>query len=182
MKVTTSFLLGAALVASGVLAAPQAGQSPTIALINGDRILEGSNIGRQARERLETAAGQWQERINAVQQELEGMTRQRQEQALTLNDTALARLNQDIEERQVTAERMNDDARRELARMEQQVTLDVNAQLGPMVERFATDRGYDLILDTSRTQGMLFFALPLDVTDDFLAMVNAATPGTGAPE
>ena len=182
MKVTTSFLLGAALVASGVLAVPQAGQSPTIALINGDRILEGSNIGRQARERLEAAAGQWQERINAVQQELERMTRQRQEQALTLNDTALARLNQDIEERQVTAERMNDDARRELARMEQQVTLDVNSQLGPMVERFATDRGYDLILDVSRTQGMLFFAVPLDVTDDFLAMVNAASPGSGASQ
>ena len=172
---TTSFLLGAVLATSGwMLAAPQATGPTHAAVINGDRVLEGSNAGRSARERLEAEAARWQGRIDTASNELSALTRQRTDQALTLNESALARLNQDIEEKQVAIQRMNDDARRELARLEQQITVEVNQQLGPLVEQFASQRGLDLIFDTSRAQGILYFATARDVTEDFLAMVNAS--------
>ena len=97
---------------------------------------------------------------------------------MTLNEAALARMNQDIEEKQVRLERLNDDARRELQRLEQQITLDVNTQLGPLVERFAVDRGVDLILDSARMQGVLYYNTGRDLTDDFLAMVNSVNPAS----
>ena len=178
MKTVSMFTLGAAMFASTLFAAaPQAGSASQFAFINGDRILESSAIGQGARDTLEASAAQWTERLTALQTELDTLTRQRQEQALTLNDAALARLNTDIEEKQVELERLNDDARRDLQRLEQQVTLDVNAQLGPLVERFAADNGYDMIFDTARLQGVLYFAPSKDVTDDFLAVVNANTGG-----
>jgi Skp family chaperone for outer membrane proteins len=68
---------------------------------------------------------------------------------------------------------MNDDARRELTRLEQQITLDVNSQLGPLVERFAEDNGIEVIFDGARLQGVLYVDQAVDVTDDFLAIVNA---------
>lgn len=175
---TTTFVLGAALATSGwLLAAPQAAGPINAAVINGDRVLEGSNVGRQARERLEAEAARWQQQINAATTELSALTKQRTDQALTLNEGALARLNQEIEEKQVQITRMNDDARRELGRLEQQITVDVNQQLGPLVDQFASQRGLDLIFDTSRAQGILYFNNARDLTDDFLAMVNAgATP------
>jgi Skp family chaperone for outer membrane proteins len=179
MKITTSLLLSAAVLTSGWLAAaPQDAGSDAIAFVNGDRVLEGSSIGQQARERLDAAASTWQQRISTAQQELDALQRNRSEQALTLNDTALARLNQDIEEKQVEIDRLNDDARRELTRLEQQVTLDVNSQLGPLVERFAAERGIDVIFDGARLQGVLFVDESRDLTDDFLALVNA-TVSTG---
>lgn len=177
MKLSTALVLGTAMVASTWVATGAQTMAPAnIAFINGDRVLDGSSIGRAARERLEAAATTWQERIAAIQTELDTMTRNRREQAMTLNQAALDRLNRDIEEREVSLQRLNDDARRELTRMEQQVTLDVNSQLGPKVERFATDNGIDLIFDGARMQGILFFASDRDVTDDFLASVNAGTP------
>ncbi len=177
MKVSTTLVLAAALAGSSLLAAPPQTSEPTsIAIINGDRVLEGSNIGRQARERLEAAAAVWEERVSAVNGELSTLTRQRQDQAMALNEAAMMRLNQDIEERQVQLQRLNDDARRELTRLEQQVTVDVNTRLGPLIEQFAKQRNLDLILDSARMQGMLYFKNSRDLTDDFLALVNSVTP------
>ncbi len=174
MRMATVFVLAGALLAgSGFGLVQQAPPKASVAVINGDRVLEGSNVGRNARQRLENEAKKWQERINAATQELQTLTRQRQEQALTLSEQALSRLTEQIEEKQVQIQRMNDDARRELQRLEQQVTVEVNNQLGPLVERFASERGLDLILDSARAQGLLYFNNALDLTDDFLQVVNA---------
>jgi Skp family chaperone for outer membrane proteins len=179
MKTVSMLTLGAAMFATTMFAAPtQAGAPSNFAFVNGDRVLETSAIGQGARETLEASAAQWTERMTALNTELDTLTRQRQEQALTLNETALARLNQDIAEKQVELDRMNEDAQRDLARLEQQVTLDVNSQLGPLVEQFAADNGYDIIFDTARLQGILYFAPSKDVTDDFIAVVNASGGGT----
>ena len=178
MKTASTFVLGAAMFATTMFAAtPQAGSGGNFAFINGDRVLTSSNIGNTARQTLEGSASQWTERITALTTELDTMQRQRQEQALTLNDSALARLNQDIEEKTVQLERMNADARRDLERLEQQITLDVNSQLGPLVEQFAAERGYDMIFDTARLQGILYFSPSKDVTEDFMALVNSSVSG-----
>lgn len=172
MKTASSFVLGAALVASGWMAAPQAATPANIAVINGEQVLGNSNVGQQARQRLEAAAADWEERISTATQELQALQRQRQEQALTLNEAALSRLNQDIEEKQVEVQRMNDDARRELGRLQDQITVEVNRQLGPLVDQFAADQNLDMIFDISRAQSLLYFSNERDVTDQFLAVVN----------
>jgi len=182
MRTASTFVLGAAMFASTMFAAtPQPGSGTSLAFINGDRVLTSSEIGTAARQTLEASAGQWTERITAMTTELDTMLdtmqRQRQEQALTLNDSALARLNQDIEEKSVQLDRMNDDARRDLERLEQQITLDVNSQLGPLVEQFAAENGYDMIFDTARLQGILYFSPSKDVTEEFMALVNASVSG-----
>lgn len=181
MKTTSTFVLAAAVAASGwMVAAPQAG-SASIAIVNGDQVLESSNVGQQARTQLESAATQWQTRIQTAQQELQALTQRRQEQALTLNETALARLNQDIEEKQVEIQRLNDDANRELQRLQQQITVQVNQQLGPLVEQFAAQQQLDLIFDSSNMAGLLYFSNARDMTDQFLTMVNAQG-GTGGEQ
>lgn len=178
MKTASTFVLGAAMFATTMFAAPQQAASPAnVAFINGDQVLTASDIGTAAAGTLQASAEQWGEQINALTTELDTMQRQRQEQALTLNDSALARLNQSIEEKSVQLERLNDDARRDLERLEQQITLDVNSQLGPLVERFATERGYDMIFDTARLQGILYYAPSRDVTADFMALVNSSVSG-----
>ena len=172
----TTALLVAPLVAS--TAAAQ--QAQRIAIIDGDRVLTESTIGRNARERIEASANTWQERVNAVRQEFDNLNVQRQEGALTLNEEALASLNLQIEEKQVEIQRLQDDARRELQRLEQQVTVDVNERLGPLVSQLAAQGSYEIIIDASRLVGLLYFSEAIDVTDDFLALVNAAIPAGGA--
>ncbi|MFQ5742765.1 MAG: OmpH family outer membrane protein [Acidobacteriota bacterium] len=149
-------------------------------MINGDRVIAESNIGKTVSDQAQQKTDDWQARIDAKQVELDTMVRQRQEQALTLNQEALARMNSDIEERQVELQRMRDDAQRELQRLAQQLQAQVNGKLVPAVERLAQEDGYDLILD-SRMTGILYFGSKIDVTERFIGLVNEGI-GTGAQQ
>lgn len=188
MKTRTWIALGLpVLVAATLVAAlPSGAQQPMpttreaqasplkIAVINGDRVIAESTVGKEVFDQAQRVADEWQARLEAAQQELDTMIRQGQEQAMTLNQAALNRLNTDIEERRVQLQRMQDDRNRELQRLQLTAQNQINAALVPAVERLAQQEGYDLILD-SRITGMLYFSNAIDVTERFLVMVNEQT-------
>ncbi len=179
LKTWIALALPLVIVVSLVLALPLGAQQATtlkIAVINGDRVIEESNIGRIVSEQAQARADEWTTRIEAKQAELNDVARQRQEQALTLNEDALIRLDADVEQKNVELNRLRDDANRDLQALSAQYQGQINAALVPAVERLATSGGYDLILDT-RVQGLLYFSSALDVTDAFIAMVNEGSAG-----
>lgn len=161
----------------------QAPETVKVAVIDGQRVVNESAPGQSIGERAEVAQQQWTERINQARQELDALMRQRQDQALTLNEEALARLNTQIEEKQVEIQRLQDDANRQLRNLSQQLMDELNTVLVPQVRRLAEREGYHLILDASRMQemGLLYFASSLDVTDRFIEMVNLDAQSTGEP-
>jgi outer membrane protein len=173
-KTWIALALPLVIVVSLAVALPLGAQqaaSPKIAVINGDRVIEESNIGRSVSEQAQARADEWTTRIEAKQTELNDLARQRQEQALTLNQDALMRLDAEIDQKNVELTRLRDDANRDLQNLSAQYQGQINAALVPAVERLANQGGYDLILDT-RVQGLLYFSNALDVTDQFIAMVN----------
>ena len=179
LKTWIALALPLVIVVSLALALPLGAQqaaTPKIAVINGDRVIEESNIGRTVSEQAQARADEWTTRIEAKQAELNDLARQRQEQALTLNEEALIRLDSDVEQRNVELNRLRDDANRDLQTLSAQYQGQINAALVPAVERLAAAGGYDLILDT-RVQGLLYFSSTLDVTDQFITMVNEGSAG-----
>ncbi len=182
MKVRTGlFQIGMIAVALVVGASfPLSAQNApgrTIVLIDGERVTSETSVGRQVRDRLTAEADGWQSRINAAQTELQTMAQNRQQQQLTLSAEALARLNQQIEEKQVELQRMQDDARRSIERLQADGVTQVNEVLIPALEAMSNERGYELVFDSRMTQtgSLLYFSNALDVTDDFIARVNTAS-------
>jgi len=172
-------LVVALVIGASMPLAAQNAASPKIVLVDGDRVTSETAVGRQIRDRIQAAAADWQQRVTAVQTELQTLAQNRQQQQLTLSADALAQLERDIEEKQVELQRLQDDARRSLERMQTQGTEQVNQVLIPALEALAAERGYEMIFDSRLTQtgGLLYFANSLDVTDAFIAKVNA-TAGT----
>ena len=179
MKSSTSLVLSAAVIFCAAMTATAFGIAPQagvrVAIINGQRMLEDSNVGKAARQQIEERAAYWTNLIQTEQTALSSLNQQQRDGSLTLNQDALAQLSRQIEEKQVTVERLDADARRELQRLEEALTGQVNSQLGPLVERLARERGFDLILDSSRLglSGLLYFNPSLDVTDEFTTLVNS---------
>lgn len=157
----------------------QADSEPRIAVINTNRVIEQSTIGQQARSRIEDAMGEWRQRLTEKQSEIEALDEQRQEGALTLSDQALQDLQTQIENVGVELQRLQDDARREMNRLRQQVMADMNEKLSPLLEQLAVQGGYDLILDAANVPGMLYYANRIDATESFLALVNENNPSLG---
>lgn len=178
-----SVLLQSALIAMALLvgiAVPLVAQAPAagIVLVDGERATSETVIGQRVRVRVNAAAEQWQQRLSGLQAELNQLGQQRQQQQLTLSPAALAELSQQIEEKQVELTRLQDDARRAMERIQGESVEEVNNALIPVLESMASERGYQIVFDTRMTQtgGLLYFANTLDVTDDFIARVNAANP------
>ena len=169
------------ILASLAIALPLGAQQASglkVAVINGERVLAESNIGLQVQTEAQALAADWEGRVNAKQQELDAKVQQGQEQRLTLNQQALDRLSAEIEQLQVEVQRARDDAQRALNRLGTDAQERINAQLIPAVEQLATREGYDLILDT-RIEGILYFANRIDVTERYIALVNAGPGATG---
>ena len=145
-----------------------------VAVIDGERVITESNIGKQVQIEAQALAADWEARINAKQAELDAKVQQGQEQRLTLNQDALDRLSAEIEQLQVELQRLRDDANRAIQRLGAEAQDRINAQLIPAVELMANQEGFDLIFDT-RIQGILYFANSIDATDRFIALVNANT-------
>ena len=168
-------ILGLALVVGAAM--PLVAQDttvPKIVLVDGERVTTETAVGKQVRDRIQAAVADWESRITQSQGQLQAMLQNRQTQQLTLSSAALSQLDQSIEERQVELQRMQDDARRAIERMQAQGTDEVNKVLIPALEQLAAEQGYELVFDTRLTQtgGVLFYSTRLDVTDAFIAKVD----------
>ena len=177
--VNTPLMLIAAVAALGSWSpwtSATQGQLP-IVLIDGERVTQQTDVGRAATARVQAAADDWESRFVGSQTELTQLTQTRQQQALTLNARAMAQMDVRIEELQVQLTRMQDDARRALQRLQEEALGTVNAALIPQLQNMAATEGYGLILDARLSQvgGLLYYSPELDVTDAFIARVNAAT-------
>ncbi len=168
-------LLAPGLAAAIPLGVQQA-SSLKISVIDSERVMSESNVARSLTEQAQEAAQEWQTRIEAKRQELDQLVRQRQEQALTLSEAALARINAEDEQAQVELQRLQEDANRQMQRLEATYQSQLGAVLMPALERLAEEDGYDLILDT-RTQGLLYHSDTIDVTDKLIEILNV---GSGA--
>jgi outer membrane protein len=143
-----------------------------VAVIDGDRVIQESNIGIQVQQETQMAIEGWETRVLGKQAELDTLMAQAQNQQLTLTNEAMTRVQNTIEQLQVDLQRLQDDAQRALNRLAEQAQARINERLIPAVNQLASEAGYDLILDT-RMQGILYFASAIDATDRYIALVNA---------
>ncbi len=174
LMLTVAVMIGSALPLDAQ--SPAAGQ---IVVVDGERVTTETQIGQQTRGRVAAAAEDWQARLTAAQQELQTMAQNRQTQALTLSQDALSQLDRDIEERQVAFQRQQDDAQRQMERLQLESQQEINDILIPVLEEMAAAEGYDFVFDSRMitTGTMLYYANRLDVTDQYVARVDAATAG-----
>ena len=172
VSLTIAVMIGAALPSDA-----QNAPAGRVVVVDGERVTAETQVGREVRTEVEAAASNWQTQSDQLQAELQTLATSRQQQALTLNAQALADLNSQIEGKQVAIERLQDDARRQLERLQADGQQRINRVLVPVLERLAAERRWDLVFDARlvQTGSMLHYASSLDVTDEFIAGVNAAS-------
>ncbi|MFQ5742027.1 MAG: OmpH family outer membrane protein [Acidobacteriota bacterium] len=163
--------LGSVLLAVATLPAGAQQGGIKIAVIDNDRVFQESNPGKAASEQLQGAFTEWQGKIDKAQQQLDDLNASRQQQRTTLNAAALKKLDDQIAEKQIEAQRIKDDAQREFTRLRQQVVAGMEDKLAPMIERLATEQGYTVMFNT-QTPGLLHFDKSVDATDQLIALVN----------
>ena len=103
----------------------------------------------------------------------------------TMSPDALAKLQRDIESETKTLNRETDDANADLEAENQRLMADLGQKMYAIINRYATDKGYVLVIDvSSQNTPVVFASNTIDITREIIAAYDAGAaslpPSTAA--
>ncbi len=171
------------LVLGGLVALPaSAQQAQKIGVIEVQRIVQESAIGKESLARVQRSQAQKQDELGKRQKELRDLEEKLQTQGATLSDDAKDKLQKDYQQKALDLKRFQDDAQRELQELQQKELGELEKRVMPVIEKVAKEAGYALIFNKYNS-GLLFADQATDLTDQVIQKFNteiAAAPATEA--
>jgi outer membrane protein len=173
MSMKTTSMAVSIVLALG-LAAPVFGQQAIkVGVVNSQRAFESSAEGKKA-------AGQLQERDNRIKSDLARMDNELKQlqtklsaQRLTMSADALLQLQADIDKKTTAQKRYQEDATRDIQKLQYDIVQRVRGDMVSVVETIAKEKGLDLVLDLG-SSGVVYFNKTIEITDDVIKRYDEA--------
>ena len=187
MKKVMGMLAAAVLVA---VAAPAQAQTGKVAVINVQSAIVSTKDGQKAAADLETKYGPRRKQVDARQSELSSLRDQLQKGQNTLSDAAKNELYKNIDQKTKALNRDMEDAQAELQQDQERLIADLSQKIQVVLDKYARDNGYALVLDVSSQQTPVVYASnTIDITKDIVdlydkssaAMAPSTAPARPAP-
>lgn len=190
------FVLPVALLALSAFAqtgaAANTGAAPTgtkIGIINIQQAIIGTNEGQRDFGQLQKKFEPKQNELNTLNKEIENLQNQLRTQGDKMNDDAKSTLVKSIETKQKTLQREAEDAQGDFQNQQGEIANRIGGKLMDVVDKYAKQNGYLMILDVSNPQSPVLWANnQTDVTKEIVDAYNAqsgvaapATPAASAP-
>lgn len=166
------------LVAGGVCSAQTTGGK--VGIVDAEVVIRGSAEGKKLLEGLEKFQASKQVEIDAKTKELADQRNKLQNQQLTLNDDARAKMEKDIELRTTSLRRLQEDAQAELDDMKEQGLKAINLKVLPLIEKFARENGYSIVFDKNRS-GIIVSDEALDISSLIIKLLDQETKPATPP-
>ena len=144
-----------------------------VAVINPDRIIAESALGKASTAKMTAIRAQKVAELNARSQELES-ARQKLAMGSLLSDDARAAAQKSIDRFQVEFQRTQQDAEAAVQELQQQLNVEFDRRLTPVVEQVALERGIYLLLRVD-TGTIAWADSALDLTSDIVKRLDAST-------
>ncbi len=190
MLFKSSFVAAAAcaLMAAGAYA-----QQPTtkVGVISVQGAIVGTKDGQKASQQLETKFNPKKKEFDTRQNEISQLQDQYNKGGTVMAEDKRNQLARDIDEKKKRLQRDMQDANEELQGEQQRVLQGLGQRMMAVIEKYAKDNGYTLILDVSNPNTpVLYASSATDITQDIVQLYDktsanggpatptAATPGT----
>jgi len=171
---------GAAATPAPSVPAPTAA-TPKIGIINMQQAILASNEGRRDFESLQKKFEPKQTELKGMNDEVEGLKKQLNTQGDKLNDEARANLVKTIELKQKSLQRSLEDAQGDFQSQQNDILNRVGQKMMEVLDKYAKDNGYTMILDVSNPQSPVLWAgASSDVTKAIVDAYNTQS-GVAAP-
>ena len=174
-------LVGAVALAVPTAAAAQT-SPPKIGVMNVLRAIVECREGKQANEEFQKKFEAKREELSRKQKEIETLQQQLKSQAATLNDEARAGLSKSIEQKTTDLQRSQEDAEKEFNELRNQIFNRIGSKLAPLVQQYAKEKNFTLVLDSSSQTTQLTYIDPAtDITDDVVKRYDAMQVSSSSP-
>jgi outer membrane protein len=142
-----------------------------IAILNIQKVLAESEVGKKTKDDLSSRFKALQEKINKKQDELEKFKQDLEKKSAVLSAEARDEKEREYQKQYREFKQLYEDAQYEMQQAERKATEPLIKSLQTILEKFGKEQGYTLILDPVRS-GVVYAAEEIDVTDKILGLFN----------
>jgi len=176
MKLHTPLMksLSAAALAAAALcvAAPAMAQEARIAAVNSERILRDSQPAKAAQVKLEQEFSKRDRELQDMAQKIKGMADKLDKDTAVLADSDRQRRQREVADLDREFQRKQREFREDLNQRRNEELAQVLERANRVIRQIAEQRKYDLIV-----QEAVYVNPRIDITDDVMKALNAATTG-----
>jgi outer membrane protein len=173
-------VLAALALAPAALLQPNAAAQTSaqkVGVLNVQAAIAGTAEGKQASAELQSQFAPRQAEIQNLQKQIEDLQTRMRTTANTLSDDEKARHAREYDQLTRMLQRKNQDFQDDGNEAQQEVVNRIGRKLMDVVDKYAKDNGYSVILDTSSQQTPVIYATnQIDVTQDIIRLYDQAYP------
>jgi outer membrane protein len=152
-----------------------------VAVINIQGALVSTKDGQKAAAELEAKTTPKRKELEAKQNEINSLKDQLQKGANTLSEQSKQELYQKIDSKTKSLNRDVEDAEAESNQDQQKVLQQLGQKMMAVIDKYAKDNGYTLILDVSSPQTPVLYASnTIDITKDIIDLYDKANTGAAS--
>src|SRR5436305_11008573 len=164
--------------------------SGKVGVISVQGAIVGTKDGQKASQELDTKFAPKKKEFDTRQSELGQLQDQYNKGGTLISDDKRNQLARDIDEKKKRLERDMQDAQEELNGEQQRLLQSLGQRMMAVIEKYAKDNGFTLILDVSSPNTPVLYASSgIDITSDIVSLYDknpspsatSTTPGSGAP-
>src|SRR6266851_7473063 len=167
------------------LALPALAQNPTkVGVINLQSAIVGTKDGQKAANDIQSRFNPKKAGLDRRQSEIGQLQDQLNRGRNTLSEDARQKLVREIDQKTKSLNRDTEDARAELDQEEQKIMNELGSRIGAVIDKYAKDNGYALVLDVSSPQTPVMYASnTIDITREIIELYdkNAPSATSAAP-
>jgi outer membrane protein len=175
--------LPALALCAATLAQAQGAAPPKIGIIHVQAAILGTKDGKKAGDELNAKFSQRKVELDKKQAAIDQLKEQLQKGSATMSDDAKTKLMRDIDAGTTRLNRETQDAQADLDEAQGKLMQELGNKMMAVVEKYATQNGFALVLDVSNPQTpVLWAASAVDITNDIVKLYDQAYPaGSSAP-
>jgi len=165
--------------------APIAGSATgtKVGIVSIQDAIANTNEGKKELEALQQKFAPRQAALQTQNDELENLKKQLQAQSDKLSDEERNSRIRSATEKQKTLQRNAEDFQNEVQTAEQEILNRLGKKMLDVLEKYARDNGYAVVMDVSNPQTPVLYANPgTNITKNLIDAYNAESPAAAAPK
>lgn len=190
MKFYLVYGLAAALTATASMGQTQGQSAPggaqagstapsKVGILNVRQAIVNSAEGKQASAELQSQFAARQTELENLRKQIEDL-QNRARTGERLSDEERNRLGRQLDQFTRLYRRKEEDLREDLASAEQEVVDRIGSKMMDVVDRYARENAYAVVLDVSGQGPVIYASNQVDITQDIIRLYDQAHPVTGA--
>jgi outer membrane protein len=153
-----------------------------VGTINIQQAIVSTKDGQKAAAELQTRFEPRRKEIEKANAGVQALQEQYKKLGTVGSDEAKRKLQSDIEMKTKSLQRESEDAQAEFDQEQQKVLNELGGRIMQVINKYATDNGFSMILDISSPQTPVIWASnTLDITNEVIKLYDANAPSTMAP-